>query len=407
MSASGFSRRSLSRREFVGRSAGIVAGALAWGCVDPAAPEETPGRLPTNAPRQRVAIVGAGLSGLVAGYELERAGHHVSLFEARSRIGGRVLTLREPFAAGHLAEAGAARIRPEHDLTIAYARHFGLELVRFYPDSGSFLRLDAGVRQTLDPGAFLSSRPDYLKIRGGTDLLPRAFADALEGRVDLAAPVARLEQDDSMVRLIGEDGWIRDADRAICTVPLPLLDRIEFSPPLSGQKASAAAGDFAYRPATRVFVRFDERFWAREGYNGWAVTDWPEEVWHPTWDRPGPGGVLLSYVRGDRALELDALVPEARLQRVVEHWEDLLPGATARAEGGVSHSWNLDPWSRGGWAAPTSTQEAELGSHVARREARVHFAGEHASHWRGWMQGALASGIRAAEEAVERARLRA
>ena len=48
-------------------------------------------------------IVGAGISGLVAGYELSRAGHDVTILEARNRVGGRVFTLRTPFSDGHFA----------------------------------------------------------------------------------------------------------------------------------------------------------------------------------------------------------------------------------------------------------------------------------------------------------------
>src|SRR6184192_4099382 len=87
----------------------------------------------TVAPK-KIIIIGAGMAGLSAGYELSQAGHDVTILEARTRPGGRVQTLREPFSDGLYAEAGAARIPDNHDLTLHYVKHFGLTLVPFYPD---------------------------------------------------------------------------------------------------------------------------------------------------------------------------------------------------------------------------------------------------------------------------------
>jgi monoamine oxidase len=94
------------------------------------------GGLPGRAARpKRVVVVGAGMAGLVAAYELQRAGHEPLVLEARARVGGRVHTLREPFTDGLYAEAGAMRIPRSHDLTLAYCERFGLRLHPFTMDN--------------------------------------------------------------------------------------------------------------------------------------------------------------------------------------------------------------------------------------------------------------------------------
>src|SRR5215471_13240621 len=86
-------------------------------------------RLERRGPSQRVIVLGAGLAGLCSAYELQSQGHSVSVLEAQMRPGGRVRTLREPFAPGLYTEAGAESIPGVHDLTQHYARTFGLRLV--------------------------------------------------------------------------------------------------------------------------------------------------------------------------------------------------------------------------------------------------------------------------------------
>jgi monoamine oxidase len=80
---------------------------------------------------KKVIIVGAGLAGLSAGYELLQAGHEPLILEAQQRVGGRVYTLREPFARGLYGEAGAMRIPRAHALTMSYIEKFGLQTADF------------------------------------------------------------------------------------------------------------------------------------------------------------------------------------------------------------------------------------------------------------------------------------
>jgi monoamine oxidase len=81
---------------------------------------------PSSRTSQRIAIVGAGIAGLVAAYELSRSGYEVSVFEARLRPGGRVHTLRDVFADDLYVEAGALDFGEACTTLLKYIREFKL-----------------------------------------------------------------------------------------------------------------------------------------------------------------------------------------------------------------------------------------------------------------------------------------
>ncbi len=100
-------------------------------------------------PPKRVVVIGAGLAGLVAAFELVRQGHETLLLEAQDRVGGRIYTLRT-FAPGLYAEAGGMRIPRVHDLTLEYCRLFGLELRPFMMGNPKGLVYVGGTRMTAE-----------------------------------------------------------------------------------------------------------------------------------------------------------------------------------------------------------------------------------------------------------------
>jgi monoamine oxidase len=71
-------------------------------------------------------VVGAGLAGLSAARELVDHGKTCLVLEARDRVGGRVHTIRNPFADGLHGEAGAEYINGEHAYTQRLMRRYGL-----------------------------------------------------------------------------------------------------------------------------------------------------------------------------------------------------------------------------------------------------------------------------------------
>lgn len=76
---------------------------------------------------KKVIVIGAGMGGLSAALDLQRAGCEVIVLEARSRVGGRVHTVRT-FSEGLVAEGGAEFIDKGHVRMISYAKEFGLSL---------------------------------------------------------------------------------------------------------------------------------------------------------------------------------------------------------------------------------------------------------------------------------------
>jgi monoamine oxidase len=473
----------LTRRQFV-QLASVAGGGLALRPLLAADERRsTSGR--------RVIILGAGVAGLAAALRLREIGHDVTLLEARTRPGGRVHTLREPFSDGLYAEAGAGRIPSTHDLTLEYVKRFGLELDPFYPESGGDVLLWRGKRvivpfggsadltqlqvdftrreravgfsglsklylekareevrdlpaggwpypdfkryKDISYGEFLRRQgasadavaylaqgfeddsvfdfaydacshyvPRMWKIRGGNDLLPRAMAQPLRDQIRYGADVRRIEQSGATVRVTYLSGGMlhtETADRLICTIPFTVLRDIEVSPTWSAEKGRAIRNLYMGRVA-RVFVQTRTRFWEQQKLTGFATVDQPMEIWNPTFNQPGTRGILMSYIYERLAEEYSAQTREAQIDRTLELFEQIHPGVRENAEGATTWSWLNEPYSRGAYLV-TKVGQFDLLKDVATPEDRIHFAGEHTSPWPGWIQGALHSGLRTANEVNE------
>ncbi|HSE31456.1 MAG TPA: FAD-dependent oxidoreductase [Pyrinomonadaceae bacterium] len=399
----------VTRRQFLTEAASAIAGTgLTW----------TIGKAGTSrvfivrGAAKKVLILGAGMAGLVAGYELTQLGHDVTILEARTRPGGRVHTLREPFSDGLYAEAGAARIPDQHDLTLKYVHLMGLPLEPMYPSRLSALRFDGGRRevpietfteglgQVLGPD--LGGNPDrWSKIKGGTDLLPKALAAKLGNKIHYGAAVVRIEQDAKSARVVFTEKstkQIFSADRILTTIPFSILKDIELPETLSDRKKSIIK-NIRYDAVSRVYLQTKNRAWEEKGLNGFALTDDVIEVWQPTWSQPGSRGILMTYARaGGQAERIERMSEQERIGSTVSLLDSMFAGSVRENfERGTSKCWSQDEWSRGAWAfvGPRDLISAQ------QPEGRIHFAGEQMSPFFSWMQGAISEGLRAVKEIDE------
>lgn len=95
----------------------------------------------------RVAVLGGGLAGLVAARELSKQQAVVHLIEARSRLGGRVWTLRDDDFSSEPVELGGEFIDQSHDEICSLTRDLGVELTRVVRDGfGLALEIDGRLR---------------------------------------------------------------------------------------------------------------------------------------------------------------------------------------------------------------------------------------------------------------------
>ena len=128
----------MSRRQFVAGSAAVAAVAALDACA-PSRPSTaaTPRRDEGGPP---VLIIGAGIAGLTAGYNLRKAGIPIRIIEAQNRTGGRMYSLRNFFADGQVCELGGELIDTNHERIQALAQELGIKLDDLSTDDSTLVR---------------------------------------------------------------------------------------------------------------------------------------------------------------------------------------------------------------------------------------------------------------------------
>jgi monoamine oxidase len=199
----------LSRRHFLrlagaaGGSSAVYRMALGLGIAPIVAHAQAPDIAPLRAATRRtVVILGAGISGLAAAYELSRKGYAVTVLEAGHRAGGRNLTLRRGDLIDELGDprhcefdadpdlyfnAGPARIPAHHTALLGYCRDFGVSLAPLVNlNHNGWIQDDAVLG-----GRRVRNREYMTSVRG---FISELAAKCIKPE-DLAAPLTREDYD--------------------------------------------------------------------------------------------------------------------------------------------------------------------------------------------------------------------
>lgn len=241
------------------------------------------------------------------------------------------------------------------------------------------------------------------RVRGGMDQLPQAMAAELGERLKLNAPVTAICQDQTGVRVTYEQAGSHcevQADRVVIAVPPPALRRIRLDPPLVGAQREAYE-QLPMGHVTKVLLQVRRRFWEDHGVNGRAFTDGlVQATYETTAGQPGQRAVLTVYTGDQTAARLAAMSDAERLAVCLEELERLYPGCAGEIERAVTVAWDAASRPGGAYSHFRPGDLTRFGPWLAEPFGRLHFAGEHTDQWQATMNGALASGERAAGEVL-------
>ncbi|HEU4803054.1 MAG TPA: flavin monoamine oxidase family protein [Solirubrobacterales bacterium] len=240
------------------------------------------------------------------------------------------------------------------------------------------------------------------RIVGGSQRIALRLAKQLGRAVELGQPVRTIRRTKSgVVVRTRSDTW--SAKRVIVTVPPALVGAIRFQPPLPPNRAQ-----FDQRVPMGTVMKcmaiYDRPFWRDEGLSGMATSNTgPVQLTFDNSPPDGKPGVLLGFIEGQAARDMANASADDRRAAVLDcfarYWG---PEAKSGVRDYVDKSWAKDPWSRGCYVGFTPPGVLVGYRNAIRRPVGpIHWAGtETAEEWAGYMDGAIDSGLRAADEVL-------
>ncbi|MCO7231732.1 MULTISPECIES: FAD-dependent oxidoreductase [unclassified Cobetia] len=233
-----------------------------------------------NTPSPRVAIIGAGLSGLYAAWQLDQHGiHDYRVFEAQHVMGGRIASAVPSLAgtgAQHRLDLGPTWFWPEHQREMAQLMQtLGLECFAQHVTGDSLLERatdksplrTAGIRDSLTA----------MRVAGGMEtLIERLRRDIPADKILTGQIVRHLERLPDGIALSAEDD---SGQRMSCEVeqvllaipPRQALQHIQFTPALpSALTAQWQQTATWMAPHAKYLAVYDRPFWREAGLSGVA-----------------------------------------------------------------------------------------------------------------------------------------
>lgn len=251
----------------------------------------------------QVLIIGAGLSGLTTAYRLHQQGIAFTIVEARSRLGGRILTQFPESRPSIPLDMGATWIWHDHKHIKKLLSE--LRIKRFPQYTQGYSVYDHGAGTT--PQQFMPPQEQqaYRIIGGMQTLIQKLYKRLPEENIHLNTPVTHISSDkDGITAQVTQDDKTLyfDADYIINTLPPALASTsISYHPTLPSTLMQALRGTHTWMgQAMKVFLVYDTPFWRRSGLSGYSISHFGimGEI-HDVSPEGQPFGVLFGFLGND------------------------------------------------------------------------------------------------------------
>jgi monoamine oxidase len=238
---------------------------------------------------------------------------------------------------------------------------------------------------------------------GGMDRIHAGFDRHLRRPAIRGAEVTRIRQKAHGVEVAYRDRAsggteLVDADYMICTIPFPVLAKIDAN---FSRKAATAIASVVYDHSNKVGFE-SPRFWEQEQiYGGISFVGGPTQlIWYPSAGLHSARGMLLGcYSSGEvaAAFEKRPIAEQIEYSRGVI--ERLHPGHGKDLVNGVAVNWHKIPYSLGPWPnwypGAAGRQEGHIDTDIFRflqePDGRIYFASAALSQTPGWQEGGIQS----------------
>jgi monoamine oxidase len=217
--------------------------------------------------KERIIIIGGGLSGLSLAYFLSKSNIETKILEASPRLGGRIQTIKGTLDTP--LELGATWFSEMHQNLLSLINELGLEKYPQFSKGTSLFQ----TKSFEPPQEFFVAEAETpsFRLKGGTQMLINTLAQNIASEnINLNAKVTAISEHKNELLVETSKGQKLHADKVILCIPAQLAgSQIQFLPPLPENISTILPTVQTWMSGVIKFVlEYYEPFWRNKGYSG-------------------------------------------------------------------------------------------------------------------------------------------